>query len=53
MYCNKNSKDQFAVKLQNVDVIPECHHNLISITRLMEEGHKVIGNKNDGITVQK
>ncbi len=43
MYCNKNGKDQFAVKLQNVDIIPESHYNLISFTRLMEEGHKVSG----------
>ena len=41
MYCNKSDKDQFAVKLQNVDVIP----NLISIMKLIEEGHKVTGNK--------
>jgi hypothetical protein len=51
-YCNKNSKDKFAVKLLNLDVIPERHYNLISIMRLMETGHKVTGNKNDGITVQ-
>jgi hypothetical protein len=45
MYCNKSDKDQFAVKLQNVDVIPESHYNLISIMKLIEEGHKVTGNK--------
>jgi hypothetical protein len=49
MYCNKSGKDQFAVKLQNVDVIPKSHYNLISITKLMEEGHKVTGNKKDGL----
>jgi hypothetical protein len=41
------------VKLQNVDIIPKSHYNLISITKLMEEGHKVTGNKEDGITVKK
>jgi hypothetical protein len=53
MYCNKSSKDQFAVTLQNVDIIPESHYNLISITTLMEEGHKVTENKKYGITVEK
>jgi hypothetical protein len=53
MYCNKSGKDQFAVKLQNVNVIPKSHYNLISITKLMEEGHKVTGDKKDGITVKK
>jgi hypothetical protein len=53
MYCNKSGKDQFAVKLQNVDIIPENHNNLIRIMKLMEEGHKVTGNKKDGITVKK
>ncbi len=53
MYCEKSGKDQFAVKLQNVDVIPKSHYNLISITKLMEEGHKVTGNKKDDITVKK
>jgi hypothetical protein len=53
MYCDKSGEDKFAVKLQNVDVIPESHYNLISITKLMEEGHKVSGNKKDGITLQK
>jgi hypothetical protein len=53
MYCDKSSKDQFAAKLQNMDVIPESHYNLISITKLMEEGHKVIGNKKDCLTVKK
>jgi hypothetical protein len=53
MYCDKSSKDQFAVKLQNVDIIPKCHYNLISITKLMEEGHKVTRNKKDGVTVKK
>ncbi len=41
------------MKLQNLDVIPESHYNLISITGLMEEDHKVTGNKIDGNTVQK
>jgi hypothetical protein len=53
MYFDKSGEDQFAVKLQNVDVIPESHYNLISITKLMEEGHKMTGNKKDGITVEK
>jgi hypothetical protein len=53
MYCDKSGEDQFAVKLRNVDVIPESHYNLISITKLMEEDHKVSGNKNDSITLQK
>ncbi len=41
MYCDKNSNAQFAVKLRDVDVIPESHYNLISLTKLIEEGHKV------------
>jgi hypothetical protein len=53
MYCDKSGEDQFAVKLRNVDVIPESHYNLISITKLMEEGHKISGNKKDDITLQK
>ena len=53
MYCNESGKDQFAVKLRNVDIIPESHYNLISITKLMEEGHKVTWNKKDVITVEK
>ncbi len=53
MSCDKSGEDQFAVKLRNVDVIPESHYNLISITKLMEEGHKITGNKKDGITVEK
>ena len=44
MYCDKNGDDQLAVKLLDVDVIPESHYNLISLTKLIEEGHKVIGN---------
>ncbi len=36
MYCDKSGEDQFAVKLQNVDVIPKSHYNLISIMKLME-----------------
>jgi hypothetical protein len=39
IYCDKSNKDQFAVKLQNVDIIPERHYNLISSTKLLEEGH--------------
>ena len=42
MYCYKNGDNQFAVKLQDVDIIPKIHYNLISVTKLMEEGHKVI-----------
>jgi len=53
MYCDKNGDDQFAVKLRDVDVIPESHYNLISVTKLMEEGHKVSGNKKDGLSVEK
>ncbi len=49
-YCDKSGEDQFAVKLRNVDIIPESHYNLISITKLIEEGHKISGNKKDGIT---
>jgi hypothetical protein len=52
-YCNKSGEEQFAVKLQNVDIILESYYNLISIKILMEEGHKVTADKNDGITVQK
>ena len=33
--------------------IPESHYNLISVTKLMEEGHKVTGNKKDGLSVEK
>jgi hypothetical protein len=36
-----------------MDVIPENHYNLITITKLMKEGHKVTMDKKDGITVQK
>ncbi len=53
MYCDKNGNDQFAVKLQDVDVIPESHYNLISLTKLMEKGHKVIWKKKDGLSVKK
>jgi hypothetical protein len=53
MYCDKSGEDQSAVKLRNVDIIPKSHYNLISIMKLMEEGHKISGNKNDGITLQK
>ena len=38
MYGDKNGDDQFAVKIQDVDVIPESHYNLIRIAKLMEEG---------------
>ncbi len=53
IYCDKNGDEQFAVKLRSVDVIPESHYNLISITQLMEEDHSVKANKKDRITVQK
>jgi hypothetical protein len=53
VYCDKKREEQFAVKLRNVDVIPESHYNLVSITRLKEEGHSVKANKKDRITVQK
>jgi hypothetical protein len=53
MYCDKNGDDQFAVKLRDVDVIPESHYNLISVTKLTEEGHKVSGNKKDGLLSKK
>jgi hypothetical protein len=49
MYCDKNGDDQFAVKLRDVDVIPD----LISVTKLMEEGHKITGNKKDGLSAEK
>ena len=53
VYCNKTGEEQFAVKLCCVDVIPESHYNLMSITRLMEEGHKMTANSKDGITLEK
>jgi hypothetical protein len=52
-YCDKNGNEQFTVKLQNVDVILESHYNLMSITRLIEEGHKLSGNKKEGLTLKK
>jgi hypothetical protein len=36
-----------------VDIIPESHYNCISLTKLLEEGHKVTGNKKDGLSVEK
>jgi hypothetical protein len=53
MYCDKNGDNQFVVKLRDVDVIPKSHYNLISLTKLIEEGHKVTGNKKDGLSVEK
>ena len=53
MYCDKNGNEQFNVKLRNVDVIPVSHYNLMIITRLIEEGHKLSRNKNKGITLKK
>jgi hypothetical protein len=53
IYCDKNGDEQFAVKLQSINTIPESHYNLISITQLMEEGHSAKANKKDKITVQK
>jgi hypothetical protein len=53
MYCDKKGNNQFAVKLQDVDVIPESHYNRISLTKLTDEGHKVIGNTKDGLSVKK
>jgi len=53
MYCNKSSDDQFAVKLRDVDAIPKSHYNLISLTKLMEEGCRVVGTKKDGQSVKK
>ena len=52
-YCNKTSKEQFVVKLHCVDVIPESHYNLMSITKLMEEGHRMTVHRRDGITLEK
>ena len=52
-YCDKRGEEQFAVNLQNMDVIPENHYNLISITKLIDEGHQVTANKKDDIAVQK
>ena len=53
MYCDKSGDDQFSVKLRDVDVIPESHYNLISLTKLMEEGYKEVGTKKDGLSVEK
>jgi hypothetical protein len=53
MYYDKDGDDQLAVKLQDVDITPKSHYNLISLTKPMEEGHKATGNKKDGLTVQK
>ncbi len=53
MYCDKKDDDQFAVKLRDVDVIPESHYNLLSLPKLMEEGHTVTRNKKDGLFVEK
>jgi len=53
MYCDKSGDDQFAVKLRDVDLIPESHYNLISLTKLMEEGYKVVGTKKDGLSVER
>ena len=53
MYCDKNGDNQFAVKLRDVYVFLESHYNLISLTKLMRGGHKVIGNKKDGLSVKK
>ncbi len=44
VYCNKIGEELFAVKLHCVDVIPESHYNLMSLTQLMEEGHKMTAN---------
>ncbi len=52
MYCDKHGDNQFTVRLREVDVIPKSHYNLISLTKLMEEDHKVIGNKK-GLSVEK
>ena len=53
IYCDKDGDEQFTVKLRNVDVIPESHYNLISLTRLLEEGHMIKGSKKNGITACK
>ena len=53
IYCDKDGEEQFTLKLQNVDIIPESHYNVISLTRLMEEGHSITGNKKTGITASK
>ena len=53
MYCDKNGDNLFTVRLRDVDGIPESHYNLISLMKLMEEGHKVIGNKKDDLSVEK
>jgi hypothetical protein len=42
-----------SVKLCGVDVIPESHYNLMSITKLMEEGHKMTANSKEGITLEQ
>ncbi len=53
IYCDKYGEEQFAVKLRNVDVIPESHYNLISIAGLMEEGHSVKANKKEELKRRK
>jgi hypothetical protein len=53
IYCDKNGKEQYAVKLHNIDVISESLYKFCSITRLMKKGHLVKVNKKDGITAQK
>jgi hypothetical protein len=48
VYCDKNGDEQFMVKLHGVGVIPESHYNLMNITKLMEEGHKMtVNNKRE------
>jgi hypothetical protein len=53
VYCDKNGDEQFTVKLRSVDIIPESYYNLMSITKLMEEGHKMTANNKEGITLEK
>jgi len=53
IYCDKDGDEQFTVKLRNVDVTPESHYNLISLTRLMEERHMIKESKKNGITACK
>jgi hypothetical protein len=53
IYCDKNGKELFAVKLHNLDVILESHYNLVRIKQLMEEGHSMKAKNKDGITAQK
>jgi hypothetical protein len=53
MYCDKSGEDQFVVNLQNIDNIIKSHYNMISIMKLIEEGHKITGTVEKGSRVIK